>query len=91
MSAAVSDGVATMLLGTSFGLVEFLDWCEDSWALPEGSRVMETGGFKGKSREVSRGELYEMFETRLGIPQVMCVSEYSMTELSSQAYTGNLW
>ncbi len=91
LDEAAADGVATMLLGTSFGLVEFLDSCEDSWALPAGSRVMETGGFKGKSREVSRDELYEMFDTRFGIPQVMCVSEYSMTELSSQAYTDNLW
>ena len=51
---------------------------------------METGGFKGKSREVSRDELYEMFANRLGLPPTSCVSEYSMTELSSQAYTDDL-
>ena len=34
--------------------------------------------------------MYAMFESRLGVPQPWCVSEYSMTELSSQAYTDDL-
>ncbi len=88
LDKAQADGVTTMLLGTAFGFIEFFDSCEHDWQLPEGSRIMETGGFKGKSREASRDELYELFQTRLGIPEAMCVSEYSMTELSSQAYSG---
>lgn len=91
LDKAQADGVATMLLGTSFGFIEFFDSCEQCWELAEGSRVMETGGFKGKTREVTRDELYEIFEGRLGILKRFGVSEYSMTELSSQAYSDNLY
>jgi hypothetical protein len=93
LDRAEADGVPTMLLGTAFGFTEFFDSCDDgqSWQLADGSRVMETGGFKGKTREVSRDELYSMFDTRLAVPRPFCVSEYSMTELSSQAYSDDLF
>lgn len=79
------------ILGTAFAFVEFLDTVEGlSWKLPAGSRVLETGGLKGRSREVSREELYQLFEDRLGIAPSHCLSEYSMTELSSQAYSDTL-
>lgn len=78
------------LLGTAFAFVEFFDALDQSWELPEGSRVLETGGLKGRTREVSRDELYASFTDRLGVPPTHCISEYSMTELSSQAYTDNL-
>jgi hypothetical protein len=90
ISRAQSEDVPVFLLGTAFAFAELFETVETVWALPRGSRVMETGGFKGKSREMSREELYESFEMRLGVPQSMCVSEYSMTELSSQAYTDDL-
>jgi hypothetical protein len=90
LDQAEADGVQTMLLGTAFGFTEFFDSCDQTWQLAPGSRVMETGGFKGKTREVSRDELYDMFDTRLDISPAHCVSEYSMTELSSQAYSDNL-
>src|SRR5690554_300990 len=91
LDKAQADGVKTMLLGTSFGFIEFFDSCAQSWQLAEGSRIMETGGFKGKTREVTRDELYEIFEARLGISKRNGVSEYSMTELSSQAYSDNFF
>ncbi len=91
LDQAEADGVVTMLLGTAFGFAEFFDANDRNWQLADGSRVMETGGFKGKSREISRDELYELFEARLGVPEPRCVSEYSMTELSSQAYTDDLF
>lgn len=96
LDQAEADGVVTMLLGTAFGFAEFFEATDGtdgtkSWQLAAGSRVMETGGFKGKTREVSRDELYEMFEARLGVPEGRCVSEYSMTELSSQAYSDDLY
>ena len=80
----------TMVLGTAFGFVEFFDAVDERWELPAGSRIMETGGLKGRAREVDRDELYALFEARLGVPGERCVSEYSMTELSSQAYSDNL-
>ncbi len=87
---AVASGRPVCVLGTAFGFVEVMDSTETSWALPEGSCVMETGGFKGRTREVTRDELYTGFVKRLGVPLDRCVSEYSMTELSSQSYTDNL-
>ena len=47
---------------------------------------METGGFKGRSRAVSRDDLYARLEARLGIPCDSIVAEYGMTELLSQFY-----
>lgn len=88
---AESEQVPTMLLGTAFAFAEFFERSDMTVDLADGSRLMETGGFKGKSRQVTRGELYELFERRLGVPGWRCVSEYSMTELSSQAYTDDLW
>lgn len=77
------------LLGTAFAFVEFFDAVDLRWRLPAGSRVLETGGLKGRTREVSKAELYRLFEERLGIAPSHMLSEYSMTELSSQAYTDN--
>ncbi len=78
------------LLGTAFAFIEFFDTVDLKWKLPAGSRVLETGGLKGKTREVTKEDLYELFGERLGIPETHLLSEYSMTELSSQAYTDNL-
>jgi len=88
---AEESGNLVMLLGTSFSFVHFLDWCAAngrSFSLPFGSRLMDTGGFKGRSREVTRDELYRLYERVLGIPQDWCVNEYGMAELSSQFYDG---
>ncbi len=49
---------------------------------------MDTGGFKGRSREVKREELYRLLEQIFGIPASWCVNEYGMAELSSQFYDG---
>jgi acyl-CoA synthetase (AMP-forming)/AMP-acid ligase II len=55
-------------------------------ALPDSTRVMETGGFKGRSREVTRAQLYARIERRLGVPPQRVVNQYGMTELGSQFY-----
>ena len=47
---------------------------------------METGGFKGRSREVPRPELYRELSRALGISADRMVNEYGMTELLSQLY-----
>jgi hypothetical protein len=82
---------SVMLLGTSFSFVHFLDWCAAngrSFRLPPGSRLMDTGGFKGRSREIPCNELYRLYEQVLSIPQDWCINEYGMAELSSQFYDG---
>ncbi|WP_158542423.1 hypothetical protein [Lujinxingia litoralis] len=90
LDQAEQDDTPTMLLGTAFGYVELLDRTTRSWRLPPGSRLMETGGFKGRSRTLDKADLYGLFEERLGVPAQRCISEYSMTELSSQTYTDAL-
>lgn len=78
-----------LLLSTAFSLKTFLDALaarKIRLKLLPGSRLMETGGFKGRVKEVSKAALYEACGDRLGIPRTHCVSEYGMTELSSQFY-----
>ncbi len=82
-------GDPVFLLGTAFAFVHVFEYCEARsrrFKLPPGSRVMETGGFKGRSREMSRDELYALFEERLAVPADHVVNEYGMTELGVQFY-----
>ena len=77
------------LLGTALGflrLFEQMDGQNQRLALPAGSTAMETGGYKGSGRSISRAELYDMFAARLGIGAGDIFNEYGMTELSSQFY-----
>ena len=80
-----------MILATSFSLKSFLDYLKEKkikMRLKRGSRLMETGGFKGRMKDISKKSLYRECFVRLGIPARFCVSEYGMTELSSQYYDG---
>jgi hypothetical protein len=73
------------VLATSFALVHLLDALGDAaLRLPAGSRVMQTGGFKGRSREVSPVELRRAVARAFGVDERNVVGEYGMTELSSQ-------
>ena len=56
------------------------------FSLPPGSRIMDTGGFKGRSREVGREQLYRGFGETFGVPDTHCVNMYGMTEFSIQFY-----
>ncbi|MFO0689346.1 MAG: hypothetical protein U0900_11620 [Myxococcota bacterium] len=62
----------------------------DRWTLPPGSRVLETGGFKGRSREVPRERLRAALAARFGIPEHAILNQYGMTELGSQFYDSTL-
>jgi hypothetical protein len=78
-----------ILFGTAFAFVNLFDSGE-SHPLPEGSYIVETGGFKGRSREIPRDDLYALFTERLGVPEQRCLSEYGMSELASQFYSVGL-
>ena len=81
------------ILGTAFSFVHLLDHLNAAaleFQLPSGSAAMETGGYKGRSREVSKAGLHQAITGRLGIPARRILSEYGMCELSSQAYDGTL-
>jgi len=78
-----------LVMGTAFSFVHLLDELEARklrLQLPVGSRVMETGGYKGRSREMAKAELHALITERLGVPGSHIVCEYGMSELSSQAY-----
>jgi acyl-CoA synthetase (AMP-forming)/AMP-acid ligase II len=78
-----------MLAGVTLAFHQFLDHCRErrmAFRLPPGSRIMDTGGFKGRKIELSKTELYRHYEEALGIPQTHIVNEYGMTEMSSQFY-----
>jgi hypothetical protein len=78
-----------LVMGTAFSFVHLLDFMAGRhlhFELPAGSRVMETGGYKGRSRALSKTELYARIAARLGVSQEQIFSEYGMSELSSQAY-----
>jgi hypothetical protein len=71
----------TLLLGVSFALLDFAEQCPMDL---RGVTVMETGGMKGRRREITRSELHQIL---CGAFQLEAVhSEYGMTELLSQAY-----
>lgn len=78
------------LFGTAFAFVQLFDGTAENWRLPAGSVIVETGGFKGRTREVPREELYALFEARLGVSSTNCYSEYGMSEMASQFYGGGL-
>ncbi len=68
---AEGGGEAVGLLGASFAYVHLLDALEEaglSFGLPEGSRVLDTGGFKGRSREVTAEALRPCSESVWGSP-----------------------
>ncbi|MDP9036638.1 MAG: acyl-protein synthetase [Myxococcota bacterium] len=74
-----------LVLATSFALVHLLDALGgETLTFPPGSRVMQTGGFKGKSREVEIPELRRDVARALAVDERCVVAEYGMTELSSQ-------
>ena len=74
------------LFGAAFHFVHLLDAPASGIELPPGSRVLETGGYKGRSRSLTREELHDLIAARLGVPRDHIVCEYGMSELSSQAY-----
>jgi hypothetical protein len=77
------------LLGTAFSFVHLLDYLAQNdreFQLPVGSRVMETGGYKNRSRVLPKPELHALIAKYLGVRREGIICEYGMSELSSQAY-----
>ncbi len=86
---AIDKDEPVMLMGTAFNFVHLLDHLSEegkTFRLPAGSRILETGGYKGRSRVVPKGELHQLIDRHLGIEIRDIVCEYGMSELSSQAY-----
>ncbi len=84
-----TTGEPYALLGASFSLVHLMDEMQrlgKSFVLPAGSRLFDTGGFKGQSREVELDDFYNQLSASFGVPRSRCINMYGMTELSTQFY-----
>ena len=87
LSSARSSERPVLLLGTAFNFVRLLDDVASvDTELPPGSSVLETGGYKGRSRAMPKTELHQLIAQRFGVSPSSIVTEYGMSELSSQAY-----
>lgn len=83
-----------ILFGVSFALLDFLDFCQAEFSKTSHSplhvftpslKIIETGGMKGRKEEMTKDELLTILKNGYGTEQIF--SEYSMTELLSQAYS----
>lgn len=80
------DNKKVILFGVSFALLDFLDSKNDFTTLHINDfTVIETGGMKGRKEEMTKDELLKILQKGFGTDKIF--SEYSMTELLSQAYS----
>jgi hypothetical protein len=83
------NGIPVSLLGSSFGFVHFFDWMEREGCrleLPAGSRLLDAGGYKGKSREIGRDAFVTWAAQLCGLRPARVINLLGMTELASQIY-----
>jgi hypothetical protein len=73
--------IPTVLWGVSFALLDFVEKYKMNL---EYTHVIETGGMKGRRAELTRQELHQILQNRLGVSSI--AGEYGMTELMSQSY-----
>lgn len=89
LSEAERSGEPCALLGASYSFVHLLDALAasgESFRLPPGSRILDTGGYKGHSRELPLDAFYASLSGTFGVPRERCINMYGMTELSTQLY-----
>jgi hypothetical protein len=83
------SGEPCAVLGASYSFVHLFDTLAASgerFRLPAGSRLLDTGGYKGHSRELPLKEFYGRLSESFGVPGERCINMYGMTELSTQLY-----
>ncbi|MEE2808044.1 MAG: hypothetical protein VYB73_01925 [Verrucomicrobiota bacterium] len=76
-----------ILAGTALAFLHLFESGENIPPLPDNSWVMETGGYKGSGRDITKENFYMMINENLSVPIDNIINEYSMTELSSQFYS----
>jgi hypothetical protein len=82
MEQSEKEGKPTILIGVSFAL---LDLAEHFPMKLRHTKIVETGGMKGRRKELVRSELHSILSNAFDIPVIH--SEYGMTELLSQAWS----
>ncbi|MFT5039869.1 MAG: hypothetical protein ACI8TX_000823 [Hyphomicrobiaceae bacterium] len=86
---ATDEDTALTLIGASFGFVHLMEGLAtrgQSFTLPAGSRLMDAGGYKGRSRELTRKQFAEFVGQTFGISADCQTNLLGMTELGSQFY-----
>lgn len=78
------DGRQILLLGVTFALLDLAE-SGKGFNAPSNLIVMETGGMKGRRKEMIREEIHDILKPFFGVETIH--SEYGMTELMSQAYS----
>lgn len=89
LNHAQVTGEPFAVLGASYSLVHTMDALRAqglSFSLPEGSWLLDTGGFKGQSRAIDMDSFYDQLSVTFGVPRSRCINMYGMTELSTQFY-----
>jgi phenylacetate-coenzyme A ligase PaaK-like adenylate-forming protein len=82
-------GEPVLIMGATFAYVHLLDYMKErnlSFQLPDSSRIFDTVGMKGQSREITTEGMAELYQQYFGIGKDMQINMYGMTELSSQIY-----
>lgn len=90
---AASKNIPVTIIGPSFAIVFMIDKMNAEnrkYKLPAGSRFLDAGGFKGKSREISRSEMLSHIKEMFGVESEYCVNTLGMSELGTQYYDDNL-
>ena len=82
MIALDQQGAKVLLIGVTFALLDLIE--SQSFTL-KNTVIMETGGMKGRRKEMIREELHEILAAGFGVSKIH--SEYGMTELLSQGYS----
>lgn len=86
---AQDSGAPCAILGASYSFVHLLDELArtgETFRLPAGSRLLDTGGYKGQARELPLDAFYDALASTFGVPRTHCINMYGMTELSTQLY-----
>ncbi|ANH82256.1 acyl transferase [Niabella ginsenosidivorans] len=82
LDAVEAAGQKTLLIGVTYALIDFAARFPKQL---QHTLIMETGGMKGRRRELIRAEVHDLLKSGLGVSRIH--SEYGMTELLSQAYS----
>ncbi|MDR0534646.1 MAG: hypothetical protein LBH01_11910 [Verrucomicrobiales bacterium] len=86
---ANDEGIPVALFGTSFALAtigEVFQERHQNWRLADNSVIFDTGGYKGRRRELTTNELIALLVSVFGFSVDNIINEYGMTELSTPGY-----
>jgi len=89
LNAAIAENLPVVMIGGSFAYVNVCDALEAKgrrWQLAAGSRAVDAGGFKGRSRAIGVDALRDGLKRVFGIEPSECINLFGMTELASQLY-----